>query len=250
MDENNNLSELRLIAHRGWSTRFPENSLIAFAAAIAAGADEIELDAWCSRDQVPFVCHDPNVDRVSNLQGRCDNYTMAELRNAEITLSDSSTLPGVGFASLEEVLNFCSGRICLNMHLKETGPNDCILHFLKDYFSGKRPECGSYIAGDADVLTAARTVCPEIPRCSLAGQHDGAILLRNAQKYECERLQFTRDKFTQADVDGALNAGIITNLFWSDDATEIAEFFKRGILAPLTNDIGQVRADLKTMGIV
>ena len=29
-----------LIAHRGWSTRYPENSFPAFAAAVDAGADD------------------------------------------------------------------------------------------------------------------------------------------------------------------------------------------------------------------
>ena len=55
--------------------------------------------------------------------------------------------------------------------------------------------------------------------------------------------------YTQADVDAARDAGLITHLFWSDDATEIAELFGKGILAPLTNDIGQVRAGLRDRGL-
>ncbi len=250
MQDQTSAPRLRLVAHRGWSKRFPENSLIAFAAAIAAKADEIELDAWCSKDDIPFVCHDPNIDRVSNLKGRCDNHTMTELRNAEIKLPDGSCLPGVGFVSLEEALDFCAGRVAVNLHLKETGPSDRILHVLRDYFSGKRPPCGSYIAGGSDVLAAALKICPEIPRCCLEGQHDGAVLLQNALKFKCERLQFMRGNFTQDDIDNALEAKLITNLFWSDDANEIVELFQRGILAPLTNDIGQVRANLKRMNLV
>ena len=40
----------RVNAHRGLSSVCPENTLPAFAAAVAVGADEIELDLWASRD--------------------------------------------------------------------------------------------------------------------------------------------------------------------------------------------------------
>jgi len=242
--------KLQLVAHRGWSKRFPENSLIAFGAALAAGADEIELDLWCTRDNAPFVCHDSTLDRVSNLRGKHDEFTLAEIKNAEIKMPDGAMLPGVGLPTLEEALDFCAGRIAVNIHIKHAGPDDLILRSLRDYFSGARPACGSYIAGGRDVLTAARKICPEIPRCCLEGQGDGGLLVRNALDLDCERVQFCRDRFSGRDVDRALEAGLVTNLFWSDDAREMAELLKAGISAPLTNDIGFVRPQLKEWGLV
>ena len=47
----------RLCAHRGLSQVCPENTVPAFAAAIASGAHEIELDLWTTRDGVPVICH-------------------------------------------------------------------------------------------------------------------------------------------------------------------------------------------------
>ena len=241
---------LRLVAHRGWPERFPENSLMSFAAAIGARADEIELDAWCTSDGVPFVCHDATLERVSDLTGAHSERTMAELREAAIKMPDGSLLPGVGFPTLEEALCLCAGRVTLNLHLKDTGPDDRILCFLRGFYAGSRPACGSYIAGDRRVLSAARRVCPEIPRCCLEAQHSGAEMLKAALELECERVQFGRGTFTQQDIDQALAAGIVTNLFWSDSAAEIAEFFGNGILAPLTNDIGVVRPELKRRQLV
>ncbi|OGV64004.1 MAG: hypothetical protein A3K19_04355 [Lentisphaerae bacterium RIFOXYB12_FULL_65_16] len=238
-----------LIAHRGWAARFPENSLAAFGAAIAAGADEIEIDVWCSKDRVPFVCHDPTVDRVSNLRGAHDSLTLDELRRAQIRMPDGSLLPGTGFPTLEETLEFCTCYVPLNIHVKDPGPDGLIIRFLREYFRARTPPCGSYIAGDAAVLDAGRRIFPEMTRCCLEGQDSGAGLLRNALKFECGRLQFGRQGYTQADVDAARDAGLITHLFWSDDATEIAELFGKGILAPLTNDIGQVRAGLRDRGL-
>jgi glycerophosphoryl diester phosphodiesterase len=54
----------RVIAHRGLSARFPENTHAAFAAAIEAGADGVELDVQMTRDGVPVIFHDETLARV------------------------------------------------------------------------------------------------------------------------------------------------------------------------------------------
>jgi glycerophosphoryl diester phosphodiesterase len=46
------------IAHRGLPRRFPENSLPSFEAALAAGADGIELDVHATSDGAVVVHHD------------------------------------------------------------------------------------------------------------------------------------------------------------------------------------------------
>ena len=57
-----------VIAHRGNSSVAPENTLPAFAKALAAKADLVELDYHHSADGVPFVLHDDNLDRTTNAQ--------------------------------------------------------------------------------------------------------------------------------------------------------------------------------------
>src|SRR3954463_10768298 len=47
------------IAHRGMPRREPENTLPSFAAALAAGAQGIELDVHATADGVLVVHHDP-----------------------------------------------------------------------------------------------------------------------------------------------------------------------------------------------
>jgi glycerophosphoryl diester phosphodiesterase len=49
---------MRNIAHRGGAALMPENSLAAFAHAIALGADGAELDVQLSAEGVPVVYHD------------------------------------------------------------------------------------------------------------------------------------------------------------------------------------------------
>ncbi|PWW13326.1 MULTISPECIES: glycerophosphodiester phosphodiesterase [Pseudidiomarina] len=58
---------LTIIAHRGASGYAPEHSLAAVAIAFAQGADYIEQDVVLTRDHVPVVLHDLQLDAVSNV---------------------------------------------------------------------------------------------------------------------------------------------------------------------------------------
>ena len=57
----------RLVAHRGYQSKYPENTAVGLNQAIEAGALFIELDVQFSLDQLPIIYHDTNLVRVSNL---------------------------------------------------------------------------------------------------------------------------------------------------------------------------------------
>lgn len=59
----------RVCAHRGFNSIAPENSMPAFGAAVAMGAEEIEFDIWSTKDGVLVSCHDATLERVSDGQG-------------------------------------------------------------------------------------------------------------------------------------------------------------------------------------
>lgn len=67
------------IGHRGLSSTYPENTLISFSAALAAGADGIEGDLHLTSDGFIVLMHDDTLDRTTNCSGRVDNHTLAEL---------------------------------------------------------------------------------------------------------------------------------------------------------------------------
>ena len=54
-----------VIAHRGHSAGYPENTLEAYRAAIASGADLVETDARLSVDGVVIASHDPDLTRIA-----------------------------------------------------------------------------------------------------------------------------------------------------------------------------------------
>lgn len=66
-------------AHRGASQYFPENTLSAFYAGIAMGANGIETDIRKTKDNVLVLFHDKNISRVTDGQGSIEDYTYDEL---------------------------------------------------------------------------------------------------------------------------------------------------------------------------
>lgn len=68
-----------VIAHRGGARLAPENTLPAFEAALAAGADVLETDARATADGVVVLIHDHTVDRTTDGEGEVAALTLAEL---------------------------------------------------------------------------------------------------------------------------------------------------------------------------
>lgn len=69
-----------VIAHRGDSARFPENTLEAFHQGMALGADALEFDVRLSSDGKAVVLHDPTLDRTTDGTGPVAARTAAELQ--------------------------------------------------------------------------------------------------------------------------------------------------------------------------
>lgn len=71
---------MKVIAHRGYSGKYPENTMLAFQKAAEAGCDEIELDVQVTKDGVAVVIHDETLDRTTDGSGAVRDYTFGELR--------------------------------------------------------------------------------------------------------------------------------------------------------------------------
>jgi glycerophosphoryl diester phosphodiesterase len=69
----------QFVAHRGYAARYPENTLEAIEAAIAAGALFVEMDIQFSKDGIPVVYHDDTLSRTSGIPGSLFDHTASEL---------------------------------------------------------------------------------------------------------------------------------------------------------------------------
>lgn len=229
----------RWIAHRGWSTRFPENSLAALAAAVAAGADELEFDLRSSADGVSVILHDATLDRTHALTGPVEAYPYAELVYVDAKQSDGGWLPGMGLPTLADVLSLFAGRVELNVHVKAFTPSLDELDLLAGAAaSGAR----LYVAGSVSVMRSVIERRPELRRCLIQLPGDlPADSVKAAGELGCERIQFFTGHFAAGDVTLARDAGLTTNLFFADDVDAVAAALDWGIDAILTNDVGAIK---------
>lgn len=107
-----------VIAHRGASAYAPENTLAAFRAAIALGADMLELDVRLTADRRLAVIHDESIDRTCDGRGFVSEMTLAEIQTFDAGLWWGPGFAGEQVPALEEVLALARGRARLNIEVK------------------------------------------------------------------------------------------------------------------------------------
>lgn len=74
------LSLPKLVAHRGWRSRCPENTIIAYQEAVRVGARYVECDLQLTRDLEPVLYHDVTLDRVSGVEGTVFDHRWETLK--------------------------------------------------------------------------------------------------------------------------------------------------------------------------
>ncbi|MEO6533360.1 MAG: glycerophosphodiester phosphodiesterase family protein [Pseudolysinimonas sp.] len=73
-----------MLAHRGLAIDAPENTLLAFAKALAAGVTHLETDVHASADGVAILSHDPDLFRLAGRHVRIDQLTASELARIDL----------------------------------------------------------------------------------------------------------------------------------------------------------------------
>lgn len=131
-----------IAAHRGASAIAPENTLEAFEAAIAVGADMVEFDVRSTADGVLVVTHDPLPPSPYD-----------ELRPRP--------------PRLEEVVGVCAGRIQLDVELKEAGVEERVLDVVAARFATDAFVVTSFLHG---VVAAVKRLRSDVRAGLLLGE--------------------------------------------------------------------------------
>jgi glycerophosphoryl diester phosphodiesterase len=109
-----------VIAHRGDHVANPENTLPAYAQAIKAGADYVEIDLRTTKDGRLVSLHNESVDRMTNGKGLVKDLSLAEIKKLKINSKDQAqnlTIP-----TFEEILELCKNKIYIYIDFKEADP--------------------------------------------------------------------------------------------------------------------------------
>lgn len=114
-----------VIAHRGASAYEPENTLRAFDLAIKQGAQMIELDLHLTRDNRVVVIHDATLDHTTNLTGRVNQLSLADVKRADAG-------KGERVPTLEETLDLTHGKVRLYLEVKDPDAAGETLRLIRD----------------------------------------------------------------------------------------------------------------------
>lgn len=108
----------QVIAHRGFSGAYPENTISAIKGAINLGVDMVELDVRLSRDCVPVIFHNSSLMAITSCPHRVEGLTVSELKTLDVGLWCGETFRGEQIPTLDEVLALTRGRIPVNLDIK------------------------------------------------------------------------------------------------------------------------------------
>ena len=114
---------MQIIAHRGASGSYPENTLLAIQQALSAKADGIEIDVFCVENQL-VVIHDEEVSRTTNGKGLLQDFTLQQLQQLDAGL-------GQQVPTLWQVLQLVNNQTLLNIELKGTNTAEPLVSLLK-----------------------------------------------------------------------------------------------------------------------
>ena len=103
-----------LTGHRGAPVFEPENTLPSFLKAVECGATGIEFDVRVTRDGIPVISHDDELERTLGTNQKISETTYPEL--LRLSIQGKAKIP-----TLREVLALAKGRLSVDIELKVIG---------------------------------------------------------------------------------------------------------------------------------
>lgn len=94
-----------IIGHRGAPTYAPENTLDSIKTAADMGVSWVSLDVKLTKDSVPVLFHDDDMERTTNGSGDIANLTFDDVRALEAGSNFSEGFSGVKIPTLEEAID-------------------------------------------------------------------------------------------------------------------------------------------------
>jgi len=214
------MREPLIIGHRGASAVAPENTMAAFEAAIAAGADGIEFDVRLSRDGVPVIIHDDTLQRTHGLRQRVADMTVKELRT-------------VGVPSLRDLFELMSPNdlfLCLEIKGSSAELAQRCCELVREFSFAERVIVECF---DLDVLRLVnlKTAALFDPRV-----YTDQSLIDRALEVGAEVLALHHRLAKPSLIEKAKLAGLRVVVWTVDDPAWVARAQAMGIEALITND--------------
>ncbi len=237
-----NHDNFMVIAHRGASAYYPENTMAAFRAAVEMEAEMIELDVMMSKDGVPVVFHDAELDDHSDGSGYVYDYTLEELKELDAGSWFDASFAGEPIPTLEEVIAFAAGTIALNIEIKteavtdrlEDGVEEKSLELVRKYGMEEYVLFSSF---DYRSIRHLKQLDPSMPAALLYEKSQSANKLPSelveeldADAFNCSYRQFNNKRFKNI-----REHEIPVFVYTVDQKSRMRRLIKKGVAGIFTN---------------
>ncbi len=226
-------AEMRLnmtwnFAHRGFSGKYPENTMLAFEKAIEAGCDGIELDVQISKDGELVIIHDERLKRTTGNSGFVWEYTLKELKAMDASGKFGDTFGKNEIPTLREYFELVKDKeIITNVELK-TGRNPYpgiekrALSMIDEYGLRKRIWVSSF---NHYSVVRFKELAPEIP-CGLLEESWIVGMFEYAKSLGADFVHPTRYIVTEEFVHEAADQRIGINTWTVNEIEDIKRFME------------------------
>jgi glycerophosphoryl diester phosphodiesterase len=244
------IPNLPVVAHRGFSHEYPENTVASALGAIKAKAEGCEFDVYLSRDGVVFAMHDGTFNRTTNVKteivdGKPKPVNLGELSYEEIRQLDAGSWKDAKFAgekvpTIDEMLTALKDSKCWPViEIKKAGFEQQVIDAIK---KAEMQDRTVIIAFSKDVVKAVRKIAPAIPVAWLWGEKweksDEELiefLVTAANEVDTNLLDLNHTHMSATVVKGLNDAGITVWAWTINDPARIAELRKNGIVSITTD---------------
>lgn len=178
---------MKIIAHRGLSGFYPENTMLAFKKCLNLNIYGIELDVQKTKDNQLVVIHDEKVDRTFNGTGYIKDMTLNELQSLNSNFRDYENNKDCKIPTLKEVLTlFKPTDFIINIELKNNkikykNLEEDVINLVKELKMERRVIISSFRMKSLKKLKA---LCPKITRSYLISEKFYKHRLKNMIFYK------------------------------------------------------------------
>lgn len=157
---------MKIIAHRGFSGKYPENTLLAFEKAVEASCDAIELDVQMTKDGTLVLFHDDSFERLVRKKGFLQDHNWTDLETYHIRKKRFRRTVSAPMVTLETYFIWVKDQDILTViELKNnlrpyTGMEEKLMDLVKKYHLEEKIIFCSF---QKHSLQKLKAICPDIP---------------------------------------------------------------------------------------
>lgn len=233
-----------VIAHRGDSAAFPENTLPAFESAVKVGADLVELDYHHTADAVPVVLHDATLDRTTNARDKYDNKgilvskrTLEELVGLDAGRWKGEQFAGAHLPTLDESVRAIQTGSMTLIERKAGDAKTCVA-----YLRSKGLLSNVVVQSfDWNYVTDCHELAPELTLAALGRDEVTGKRLDLVEKTGAKIAAWNEASLSSESIGRIHNRGLKAWAYTVDHPQRVQELIDLGIDGIITNKPAEVK---------